>query len=242
MVKKKFVIGIIFLGLLVTLTEAKNVKTSKTRAKKEEKEMVLDSIGYKYSISNINRIVCPPDSKNVQAIFSTEKNLTAKIVDNNVFLKFTDKVKDREMVDLYVKCDDDVHELFGIAYNNLPPQVYYLERKTKIKNDNLQLNENEYEKLILEIVRLAYLNKLHDYEEVNKKIETDEADIILWRSSVYRGFIIDEYTIHVLEDVKISEKSVQRIDLGDNIVAISIENRDLKAGDVTRMIVVRRVK
>ncbi len=242
MVKNFIFSGVTILGLLFIPVEAKNVKGKNVKSKEERKEVILENIGYKYSINNINRIVCPPDTKNVQAVFSTEKNLTAKILDNNVFLKFTDKVKNGEMVDLYVKCDDELHELFGVAYNNLTPQVYYLERKTKRKEDILRLNENEYEKLILEIVRLAYLNKLHDYEEMNIKIKTDEADIILWRSSVYRGFIIDEYTIFALEDMKISEKSVQRIDLGDNVVAISIENRELKKGDITRMIVVRRAR
>ncbi|MCM8820122.1 MAG: AMIN domain-containing protein, partial [Candidatus Omnitrophica bacterium] len=88
--------------------------TGKNVVKKKEvetEEKILkdnvENLGYKYSINNINGIVCPSDAKNIQAVFSTEKNLTAKIVDNNVFLKFTDKVKNGEIVDLYVKCDDE---------------------------------------------------------------------------------------------------------------------------------------
>ncbi|MGB9811625.1 MAG: TraK domain-containing protein, partial [Dictyoglomus turgidum] len=124
-----------------------------------EPEMVT---AVKMSSSDVNRIVCPVDIKDV--VYSEEKGIQVKISGKNAFVKFLiKKLAGKEIysnipADLYVVCGDNVFSIIAFP-ERIPSVTVYLEdKKGKIK-EILEKKQMPLEKEIVEYVKAFILGK-----------------------------------------------------------------------------------
>lgn len=205
------------------------------------------------SKTDINRIVCPVEITSV--IYSKEKDIEIKREGRNLFVKFlvrqiidpnTGQVKNTILDiprDLYVECGGKIFSLILIP-KEVPPTTIILKADFSDLKKAYEFEKSftEYEKMLVELIKKAYFETPPDGYKVKVKNtlveEFKELSLIL--SKVYEGATvsIEEYLIIAREDVELFEEMF--IPYLKHPLAITIVKPKLKAGEQTRMIVVRK--
>jgi conjugal transfer pilus assembly protein TraK len=208
------------------------------------------------SSSDINRIVCQADIKDV--IFSKEKGVSVKISGRDAFVKFLiTKKEDKEIYsstpsELFVICGNDVYSLITVP-KRIPSQTVRLSsgRSEKIKK-NISLMEGlPFEKKITGLIKTVYKEDIPDSFSIsysNRKIEIFKDIRLTLRRTVAiegEGLQIKEYSVEMKMDsprasVQILEKDFLRTEITERPVAISIDRLNLKKGDSARLFIVEQ--
>ena len=208
------------------------------------------------SNSDINRVICPVDIKDV--IYSEEKGLTVNLSGKNAFVKFLVVKKDgKEMYsltpsELYFVCDGSVYTMIAMP-SRIPAQtVQLVPDKAGTAKKNMELyGELPFEKKIITIVKRVYTNDVPDSftrTVVGKKIELfKDLEVIL--RSIYsiegEGLRVKELEVRVspasaLDAISFRESDFLRTDISLHPVAVSAESMTLRKGEASRVFVVER--
>ncbi len=210
------------------------------------------------SSSDINRVVCPVDIKDV--VFSKEKGIIVKLAGNNVFVKFLVMKKDgRDFYsstpsEIFIVCGEQIYNIIAIP-KRIPSQTVQLSpgKADTIKKNASLFGELPFEKKIVTIIRSIYKDDLPDSfttQKVNKKYETfRNLDLVLHRVFTIdgEGLRIKEFTAGISDHatsptVYLKEKDFLSKDLTQKPLAVSIEMMNLKKGEMSRIFVVERTE
>ena len=208
------------------------------------------------SNSDINRVICPLDIKDV--IYSEEKGLTVNLAGKNAFVKFSVVRKDgKEMYsmtpsELYLVCDGSVYTMIASPARIPAQTVQLVPGKAGTARKNIELyGELPFEKKIITIVKRVYTNDVPDSftkTVVNKKMDIfKDLDVVL--RSTYaiegEGLRVKEFEVRIapvstLESISFKENDFLRTDVSLHPVAVSVESMTLKKGETSRVFVIER--
>jgi len=199
------------------------------------------------SLTDVNRIVCPVKVEGV--IYSKEKAIDVKRQKNNVWVKILpykegEKVKYPDYPrELFVECGGQVFSLLLIP-KKIPSKTIYLKPKYWDFKNARKFEENlPYEKLIVKLIKYAYIEYPPDgykVKEVNERVKRfSEGKLILRKK--YEGYMYEvrEYVFIANKKTYLSEKALIPY-LPANTLAISVETLSLEKGSYTRIFVVVR--
>lgn len=205
------------------------------------------------SSSDINRIVCPGTMNDL--IFSREKGLDGHFGGNSAYLKFQIKQQGDELTyattptELFLVCENTVYSL--IATPKSIPSVTL--RLAPAPGERMKNNINRYrdmplEKQVLQLIRAAAGG---DYP-ASYRIRPADIQIRLSADLDTRlirvvdvegvGLRLKEFSIQSLaaEDLELTETDFLAPDMGENILAITVEDHRLAPGAKTRVLVVEQ--
>jgi conjugal transfer pilus assembly protein TraK len=208
------------------------------------------------SNSDINRVICPVDIKDV--IYSEEKGLTVNLAGENAFVKFSVVRKDgKDMYsmtpsELYFVCDGAVYTMIAMPAR-IPAQTIQLAAgRAGTARKNIELyGELPFEKKIITIVKRVYTNDLPDSftkTVVGRKMDIFK-DLEVTLRSTYaiegEGLRVKEFEVRIppastLESISYKENDFLRTDISLHPVAVSAESMTLKKGETSRVFVVER--
>ena len=211
-----------------------------------------------FSNSDINRIVCPVDIKDV--VYSTEKGLTVKITDNNAFVKFLVMKKDGKELysttpsEMFIACGKNIYSVIAVP-RRIPSQTIQLasgKRDAMEKNISL-FSEVPFEKKIITIIKKVYTENIPDSfteKRMNKPFRVfQDLDLVLYRVFTIEGegLGIKEYratipSVAKTTSVYLKEKDFLRTELCQRPVAVSIDVLNLKKGETSRIFIVERAE
>lgn len=212
------------------------------------------STGIRLSSSDINRISCPNDIREV--LTSTEKGVTIKITGKDAFVKFKVIKKGDKFsysstpTELYVVCGDKVFSMVAFP-QRVPSQTIRLTsgQEKKIK-ENLSLYAGlPFEKKVLKAIREVYTENIPDSYTISKKEKrffTFREILLTLKRTVDiegEGLRIKEYEVSLrgeTPEFKMNEKMFLRTALVDNPIAVSLERHVLRTGDSSRVFVVEQ--
>jgi conjugal transfer pilus assembly protein TraK len=208
------------------------------------------------SNSDINRVICPVDIKDV--IYSEEKGLTVNLSGKNAFVKFLVVKKDgKEMYsttpsELYFVCDGSVYTMIASPARIPAQTVQLVPGKAGTVRKNIELyGELPFEKKVITIVKRVYMNDAPDSftkTVVGKKIDVFK-DLEVTLRSIYaiegEGLRVKELDVRIspasnLETISLKENDFLRTDVSLQPVAVSVESMTLKKGETSRVFVVER--
>ena len=208
------------------------------------------------SNSDINRVICPVDIKDV--IYSEEKGLTVNLAGKNAFVKFLVVKKDgKEMYsttpsELYFVCGGAVYTMIASPARIPAQTVQLVPGKAGTAKKNIEIyGELPFEKKIITIVKRVYTNDVPDSftkTAVNRKMDIfKDLEVIL--RSIYaiegEGLRVKELDVRIspasnLETISLRENDFLRTDVSLHPVAVSVESMTLKKGETSRVFVVER--
>jgi conjugal transfer pilus assembly protein TraK len=205
----------------------------------------------KFSASDVNRVVCSSDIKDVT--FSKEKGVMVKYSGKNAFVKFAvTKVGEKTLyavnpVELFVICGESVYNIIAIP-KHIPSQTIRLNsgRLEKIQKNHEVHSGQAFEKKIDEIIKSTYTDELPEsYTVVNKSQEIKafrDATVFLKREITVdgEGLVMLEYYVSPHDNVEqlvISERDFMKKDFGSRPVAISADKLTIRKGEVGRVFV-----
>lgn len=206
------------------------------------------------SSSDINRIICPTQIKDI--VYSKEKGITVKLSGSNAFVKFLVHRKDgRDQyssvpTELFVVCGDDIYNLIAVP-KRIPSQTVQLApgRVDALKKNIAVYGDLPLEKKVVTILRQIYTDKVPDSitsQSVNRKYELfRHLNLIHVKTFTVdgEGLIVKEFRATVSDDAKgvyLREKDFVRPEIASRIIAVSIDTLDLKKDDMARIFVVER--
>ena len=210
------------------------------------------------SNSDINRVICPVDIKDV--IYSEEKGLAVNLSGKNGFVKFLVVRKDgKEMYsmtpsELYFVCDGAVYTMIAIPARIPAQTVQLVPGKAGTARKNIDLyGELPFEKKIITIVKRVYMNDTPDSftkSAVNRKMDIFK-DLEVTLRSIYavegEGLRIKELEVRIapastLGSISFKESDFLRTEISLHPVAVSAESMTLKKGETSRVFVVERTE
>lgn len=207
----------------------------------------------KMSSSDVNRIVCPVDIKDV--VYSEEKGVQVKISGKNAFVKFLiKKLGGKEMysnipADMYVVCGDKVYNIIAMP-ERIPSVNIYLEDKEQKIKDTLEKNATiPYEKKIVNYVKDFMSGRIPPeatYNPVDKEYRLYQ-DIEIKEKGSYviegEGFTVRVF--HVTgkkQGIEIKEKDFLRKEITQNPLAISLDKLKLNQGDRAVLLIIEKTR
>lgn len=205
-----------------------------------------------FSASDVNRVVCGTDIKDVT--FSKEKGVMVKYSGKNAFVKFAvTKVGEKTLyavnpVEMFVVCGESVYNIIAIP-KRIPSQTI---RLTSGKIEKIQKNQEvhagqSFEKKLLEIIKSSYTDELPEsYGVIPKSQEIKafrDANVVLKRDITIegQGLVVHEYYVSPKDNVEqlvISERDFMKKEFANRAVAISADKLTIHKGDVARVFVV----
>jgi conjugal transfer pilus assembly protein TraK len=208
------------------------------------------------SNSDINRVICPVDMKDV--IYSEEKGLTVNLSGKNAFVKFLVAKKDgKEMYsmtpsELYFVCDGQIYTMIAMPARVPAQTVQLVQGKAGTAKKNMDLyGELPFEKKIIAIVKRVYTNDAPDSftkTVVERKMDVfKDLEVIL--RSIYsiegEGLRVKEFEVRMspasaLDAISFKESDFLRTEISLHPVAVSVESMTLKKGETSRVFVVER--
>jgi len=212
---------------------------------------VVEGDGYHYveiSLTDVNRIVCPSEITGV--VYSKEKSMEIKRKGNNAWVKILPTKKGNEIDypsyprEVYVECGGRVFSLILLP-GKVPATTIILrvpyEDVLRAKRFEEEERLNSYERLILSLVKHAYREVPppgYRVRKENRKVkEFQELDLYLLKSYVGDRYVIEEYLITAKKKISLDEGSF--IPYVRYPLALSIVKPSLRAGESTRLIVIR---
>lgn len=205
------------------------------------------------SSSDINRIVCPGTINDL--IFSKEKGIEGHFVGNNAFVKFTitvqgdDKKYSNTPTELFVSCNDTIYSLIATP-KRIPSVTLRLSPPTTgdFKQNISRYQGLPFEKKVLQLIREAYQGVYPDSYRIS---DTDAQVNISVDLSVRLvrivhvegvGLRLKEYKVKGTSDenISVSEKDFLKPEMGENIIAVVVENHTIEQGGSTRVFIVEQ--
>lgn len=207
----------------------------------------------KMSSTDVNRIVCPIDIKDV--VYSEEKGIQVKISGKNAFVKFLVKrLGGKETysnipADMYVVCGDKVYNIIAMP-ERIPSVNVYLEDKEQKIKDTLEKNATiPYERKIVNYVKDFMSGKIPPeatYNPVDKEYRLYQ-DIEIKEKGNYviegEGFTVRVF--HVIgkkQGIEIKEKDFLRKEITQNPLAISLDKLKLNQGDKAVLLIIEKTR
>ncbi|HHJ63321.1 MAG TPA: hypothetical protein ENJ61_00275 [Aquifex aeolicus] len=210
---------------------------------------VVEGSGYHYveiSLTDVNRIVCSSEITGV--VYSKEKSIEIKRKGRNAWVKILPTKKGEKIEypsyprEVYIECGGLVFSLILLP-RKIPAATVVLKvpHEDDARAREFEKKAGSYEKLILSLIRHAYREVPppgYRVKKENRKVrEFKELDLYLLKSYEGSRYVIEEYLITAKEDVHLTEGSfVPYIRFP---AALSIVKPRLKAGESTRLLVVR---
>ena len=207
------------------------------------------------SSHDINRIVCPGQMNDL--IFSQEKGLVGHFSGNSAFIKFKIKIKDdgnggytyaTKPSELYVVCDGVVYSLI-VTPKDIPAVTLRLASpKGKSFRKNIAHYKNlPLEKQALRIIREAY----NDDYPTSYRIARASKEIPLssaFSTKLVQAVDVDGVGLRLRKfrvtagtrKVHVDEKDFLSSAISDSILAVAVEDHNLKPGESTRVFVVEK--
>jgi conjugal transfer pilus assembly protein TraK len=205
------------------------------------------------SAKEINRIVCPGQMSDL--IFSEEKGLTGHFSGNNAFVKFTaeevgGKLKySKEPSEIYVVCNGSVYTIIGA-----PAEINAVTVRLALpKGETVEKNIARYKNMPLEKQALQLIKEAYDgvfpssYQVIDKAVPVHLCpDLDLVRQQVVEiegvGLRLKSFkaTSRLATDLELAEKTFLTAAVGNPILAVAIEQHNLKPKQSTRIFVVER--
>lgn len=203
------------------------------------------------SNTDINRIVCPGPMNDL--IFSKEKGMVGHFSGKNAFVKF--KIEDdgngyvyADMPsELFVVCNNSVYTLI-VTPMDIPSVTL---RLASPSGDTFKKNIAHYknlplEKRALQIISEAYNENYPSSYQVTKPnkqvpLSTELETILIQVANVDGvGLRLKKYLVKSLakNELIIDEKSFLSPAVSNSILAVAVENHNLKPGEMTRVFVV----
>ena len=205
------------------------------------------------SSSDINRIVCP--GKMNDLIFSREKGLDGHFSGNSAYLKFQIKKQGEELTyattptELFLVCENTVYSLIATP-RSIPSTTLRLAPAPgeRVKNNISRYRDMPLEKQVLQLIRTAADGEYPaSYRlrsaDIPIRLSAD-LDIRLIRVVDVEGIglRLKEYNIQSLaaDGLELTETDFLTPDIGENILAIAVEDHQLAPGVKTRVLVVEQ--
>ncbi|WP_448873213.1 TraK domain-containing protein [Desulfobulbus propionicus] len=205
------------------------------------------------SAREINRIVCPGQMSDL--IFSEEKGLTGHFSGNNAFIKFTaeevgGKLKySKEPSEIYAVCNGSVYTIISA-----PTEINAVTVRLALpKSETVEKNIVRYKNMPLEKQSLQLIKEAYDgvfpssYQVVDKAVPVHLCpDLDLVRQQVIEiegvGLRLKSFkaTSQSASDLELAEKTFLTSAVGNPILAVAIEQHNLKPKQSTRVFVVER--
>lgn len=205
------------------------------------------------SAREINRIVCPGQMSDL--IFSEEKGLTGHFSGNNAFIKFTaeevgGKLKySKEPSEIYAVCNGSVYTIIGA-----PAEINAITVRLALpKSETVEKNIARYKNMPLEKQALQLIKEAYDgvfpssYQVVDQKQPVHLCpDLDLVRQQVVEiegvGLRLKAFkaTSRLTTDLELAENTFLTAAIGNPILAVAIEQYNLKPKQSTRVFVVER--
>lgn len=203
------------------------------------------------SSSDINRLVCPMDIKDV--IYSKEKGTVVRIAGRNAFVKFSIKKEGEKEIysatptELYVVCGEKVFNLITVP-KRIPAKTVMLSGEDEKAKKNISLFAGmPFEKKILSVIRSVYTENIPDSftaRAENKPYDLYKGLKLTLRRTVSvegEGILLKELVAEASEDAELEEKDFLKGELTSNPVAVSIDRLKLSKGEIARIIIAERV-
>lgn len=207
----------------------------------------------KMSSSDVNRIVCSVDIKDV--VYSEEKGLQVKISGKNAFVKFLiKKLGGKETystipADMYVVCGDKVYNIIAMP-ERIPSVNVYLEDKEQKIKEVLEKNATmPYERKIINYVKDFMSGKIPPeatYNSVEKEYKIYQ-DVEIREKGDYviegEGFTVRVF--HVTskkQGIEIREKDFLKKEITQNPLAISLDKLKLNQGDKAILLIIEKTR
>lgn len=201
----------------------------------------------------INRIVCPGQMSDL--IFSEEKGLTGHFSGNNAFIKFTAEevggklMYSKEPSEIYAVCNGSVYTIIGA-----PTEINAVTVRLALpKSETVEKNIIRYKNMPLEKQALQLIKEAYDgvfpssYQVIDKKQPVHLCpDLELIRQQVVEiegvGLRLKAFTAtsRVATDLDLTEKTFLSAAVGNPILAVAIEQHNLKPKQSTRVFVVEQ--
>lgn len=231
-------------------------QTIEKPAEGEFPSVVLPEVttGIRLSSSDINRISCPGDIREV--LTSTEKGVTIKITGKDAFMKFKVTKKGDKFsyastpTELYVVCGDKVFSMVAFP-QRVPSQTIRLTsgQEKKIR-ENISLYAGlPFEKKVLKAIKEVFTENIPDSYTISKqekRFYTFKEILLTLKRTVDiegEGLRIKEYEASLrgeTPEFKMNEKMFLKTALVDNPIAVSLERHVLRKGDSSRVYVVEQ--
>jgi conjugal transfer pilus assembly protein TraK len=203
------------------------------------------------SLRDISRIVCP--GKVEGKVFSGEKPIEVKEFNDSLYVKNLPVKQDGEYIydkgpkDLIVICEGNQVFSLLLIPDDVPSVTIYLQGSgsAKLQEAVKFETENSYIETVLNLIKHIYNNEIPDgyeIEGINKVFrEYNEALLIHrlnWIGAIFTG---EEYILQAKKDIFTDELFwVQEFENPETIVALSVVDHELKAGNETRIILIRK--
>jgi conjugal transfer pilus assembly protein TraK len=203
------------------------------------------------SSSDINRLVCPADIKDV--IYSKEKGILVRIAGRNAFVKFSIKkdagkeVYSTTPTEIYIVCGEKVFTLIAVP-KRIPSKTVMLSGEDDKAKKNISLFSGmPFEKKVLSIIRSVYTENIPEsftVKEEHKPYDLYKGLKLTLRRTVLvegEGVILKEFVAEAVEHMEIEEKDFLKSEITANPVAVSIDRLKLSKGETARIIIAERV-
>ncbi|MDD2464716.1 MAG: type-F conjugative transfer system secretin TraK [Desulfobulbus sp.] len=205
------------------------------------------------SAREINRIVCSGQMSDL--IFSEEKGLTGHFSGNNAFIKFTaeevgGQLKySKEPSEIYAVCNGSVYTIIGApAEINAVTVRLALPKSETVEKNIVRYKNMPLEKQALQLIKEAYDGVFpSSYQVIDKKQPVYLcSDLDLVRQQVVEiegvGLRLKSFkaTSRSARDLELAEKTFLTAAVGNPILAVAIEQHNLKPKQSTRIFVVER--
>jgi hypothetical protein len=202
----------------------------------------------KMSSSDINRVVCPVDIKDV--VYSEEKGIQVKISGKNAFVKFLIKKIGTKHdysnipVDIYVVCGDKVYSIIAVPDKIPAVTVYLQDKEMKIKETMDKYQGMAYEKQIVNYIKEFMAGRVPPEAEMirqNKEYNLYQ-DIKIREVALYtlEGVGMNVRVFHVIASkaVEIKEKDFLRKEITESPLAISLDRLKLNPGERATLLII----
>lgn len=211
---------------------------------------VVEGEGWHYvkvSLTDINRISCPVEIG--QVVYSKEKEIEVKRSGPNAYVKFLPKVMPDGKTEiesfpreLYVECGDKVFQLVLLPEKIPAVHITLKLPRASVERAREYEKSSPYDSMMLELVGSVYREEPPEGYEV-KVINSPysrfaELDMVLYREYTGGRYVVQEFILQAKMDVELWEG--QFLPYLEKPLAIAIVKPILKAGESTRLIVVRR--
>ena len=206
------------------------------------------------SSSDINRIVCSGTVNDL--IFSEEKGVDGHFAGNSAFVKFKISKQGEELsyattpTELYVICNNAVYSLIATP-EHIPAVTLRLAPAVtdRLKENVSRFQGLPFEKKVLQLIREASAGEFAEsYRVTPAAVPVNlSADLYI---KLYRivevegiGLRLKEYSVRATaagSTLQLDEKMFLTPEMGERIIAVAIEQHNLKPGEATRIFVVEQ--
>lgn len=203
------------------------------------------------SNTDVNRLVCSGEVKDV--VFSKEKGLNVKVLDNSVFIKFPvakqggKDVYSSESAEIFVVCGESIYTVMGVPKKISSVTVQMASgSKGNMKKNTEIFKGLALEEKILKLLTMAYIEEYPDSlsiekfadESVKSEFTYNDVDLFLRRKVAVEGEGITLYEYVLTPQKSMEMREVDFMPLAKKPIAIALETTLVEAGKRYRLFVV----